>query len=272
MKRFDLNNEDSNSNITVFQMEGQKYITNGKVVLKSSQVKKGLFNLASYDFKFLNAENQYSAIIEALNSLNENVDILNDVSDFHTVPGFLKNVKNQPEVLVISALKADGKSLRFVKNKTLEICKLAVESDPYALRYVPASLQTEDVCLSAIIKEHSTLYLVKRKAVINQHIMGMVQKDDSKIVKAIKGLFGLSSTPKMVHSVVTEASINRQNFLAKILSVEPMAIKNMPFASQDLQKIAVQHDVNALRYINNPSKEVYLKALQSVNKTTNLYV
>jgi hypothetical protein len=50
------------------------------------------------------------------------------------------------------AISTYGELLKIVpfENKTLKICKLAVEQSPYALKYVPYNLKTTHLCRNAI--------------------------------------------------------------------------------------------------------------------------
>lgn len=250
MKRIDISTILPSSNISVFQMEGHKYVTNGKMLLRSSQI--GRFK--NYKLETLNAKMQENEINKALNDLNEDINVETDIPEFVILPGFLKYLNVQPHALVSHILSVDGKALRFVKDKTPELCKIAVANSSRALAYVPASLQTEDICMTAVLKDHTAIHLIKRTAMINRDIKGMVPGNS---------FFGLSKTDKLVPGVVVPGCINRRNFFAKVLEIEPMAIKHMHGADEVLQRIAVNHDVNTLRYINNPAREIYLEAINA---------
>lgn len=266
MKRIDLNKKIEGSNITVFQMEGDKYITDGNIILNSSQV--GF--MKNYSFSTFNATSHEKEIKKALSELNEDVNIESDIAEFVTLPDFLKYVKSPTSSLISHIVSVDGRALRFVKEKTEELCKLAISNYPKALRYVPASLQTEEICLLAITQEPSTLTFIKHSSIINKSVKGMVPAYNDPILSIFKRILGLKSESKMVKGTLVPGFVNRQNFLAKVLSLNPMAIKNIPSATLELQKIAIHHNVNALRYIKNPSKDIYLEALKSVNEN-NVY-
>lgn len=253
MKRIDLKNVVKGSDITVFQMEGHKYVANRKMILRSSQI--GFWK--NYDFVNLNATLQEKEIKKALNELNEDVNIETDIPEFVVLPGFLKYLDHQTSAVVEKALVADGSALRHVKDKTLELCKIAVESTGKALRYVPASMQNEEICMVAILKDNAAIHMIKRDALISRDVKGMVNGTT---------FFGLGKSDKMVPGVVIPGSVNKRNFFAKVLAVDPMAIKHMHTSDETLQKIAVNHNTEALRYINNPSKEIYLEAINMANK------
>lgn len=253
MKRIDLKNEVKGSDITVFQMEGHKYVANKRMILRSSQI--GF--LKNYDFATLNAELQEKEIRKALNELNEDVNVETDIPEFVTLPGFLKYLSVQTKTVVEKALIADGTALRHVKDKTPDLCKIAVENTGKALRYVPASMQNEEICMIAILKDNTAIHMIKRDALISRDVKGMVNGTT---------FFGLGKSDKMVPGVVIPGSVNKRNFFAKVLAVDPMAIKHMHTSDETLQKIAVNHNTDTLRYINNPSKEVYLEAINVAKK------
>lgn len=249
MKKINLSNVVQGSKITVFQMEGHKYVTNGTMLLRSSQI--GRFK--NYKLETLNAKSQEAEINKALNELTENVNVETDIPEFVILPGFLKYLKVQPASLVSHILSVDGKALRFVKDKTLDLCEIAVKSSSRALAYVPASMQTEEICMIAVLKDYTSIHLIKRTALINHDIKGMVHGTS---------FFGLRKTDKLVPGIVVPGNINRRNFFAKVLEIEPMAIKHIHGADEVLQRIAIKNDVNTLRYINNPSRDIYLEAVR----------
>lgn len=253
MKRIDLKNVVKGSDITVFQMEGHKYVANRKMILRSSQI--GFWK--NYDFVNLNATLQEKEIKKALNELNEDVNIETDIPEFVVLPGFLKYLDVQTPAIVEKALVADGTALRHVKDKNLELCKIAVTSTGQALRYVPASMQNEEICMVAILKDNTAIHMIKRDALICRDIKGMVHGTT---------FFGLGKSNKMVPGVVTPGSVSKRNFFAKVLAVEPLAIKHMHTSDETLQKIAVTHNIDSLRYINNPSRDVYIEAINVAKK------
>lgn len=62
----------------------------------------------------------------------------------------LKYVKNQTEEICLAAINENYCALGDVENKTEKICLAAVKRNGYALRYVPAHLQTEEICKEAL--------------------------------------------------------------------------------------------------------------------------
>ena len=64
--------------------------------------------------------------------------------DGHT----LEYVKERTHEICLEAVKRHGLALRFVKNQTSEICLQAVKQYGYALEYVKE--QTVDICLEAV--------------------------------------------------------------------------------------------------------------------------
>jgi hypothetical protein len=56
---------------------------------------------------------------------------------------FLHDIKrfNPPEINLL---------IKFIKNKTEEICKLAVKQNGYLLKYIDNELKTEEICKLAV--------------------------------------------------------------------------------------------------------------------------
>lgn len=62
----------------------------------------------------------------------------------------LQYIDNQTDRICFEAIRQNPLSLVLVKNKTIPICLEAVRLNPNALQYVPASLQTLEICEKAL--------------------------------------------------------------------------------------------------------------------------
>jgi flagellar biosynthesis/type III secretory pathway chaperone len=101
--------------------------------------------------------------------------VITEVSDFKDVSdGFwisilskdgnaLKYVKEQTYEIYKLAVQQDGYSLEYVEEQTEEICKLAVQQDGYSLEYVREQFKTEEICKLAVQQNGYALQYVKEQ-------------------------------------------------------------------------------------------------------------
>lgn len=63
----------------------------------------------------------------------------------------------------LNAVENNPYCLKYVKNKTPKICKIAIESDPNLLQYV--DVQTEKMCLMAVSRDYRAIKYVKKPTI-----------------------------------------------------------------------------------------------------------
>lgn len=74
-----------------------------------------------------------------------------------------KNIQyvKQNQDLCLQAVRTKGKTLRYVKHKTLDICNAAVENDYRALEFVPRRYQHDAMIQSCIQRDANSIFHVK---------------------------------------------------------------------------------------------------------------
>jgi hypothetical protein len=138
----------------------------------------------------------------------------------------LRYVKNQTEEICRLAVQHYGPALQYVENQTEEICKLAVEQNGWALQYVNDKLKTEEICTLAIKHNVRSVSFLKDTDFENEEFC----------IKLIK--------------IVTE-----QNPSATLALMQ-----NLNYQTEEICKWAVQKNGDAIRYV----KPEYRDACKSV--------
>ena len=88
--------------------------------------------------------------------------IANNKEAGNYIPEYLENDNDLIKYLMMEdLLKQNGMLLKDFNDPSIEMCKIAVEQNAYALMYVPKDSQTLELCILAISKFCSALQFVK---------------------------------------------------------------------------------------------------------------
>ena len=189
-----------------------------------------------------------------MDSSNKSIDIINMIITDNKLRQFyvnyIQNMKipdyilllrlteNPSEELQKSAIKQDGKAIKYISNPSEELKKFSIISlDPEDILFVDNP--TEEMKFFAVEKNDKAI-----KYIINQSVE--LQKEairqNISSIKYIKNPF--EDVQKMV--------VKKDAFFIKY-------IKN---PTEDVQKIAVQHNGFLIQFIDNPSENVQMEALK----------
>lgn len=144
----------------------------------------------------------------------------------------LKFIKNQTEKLCKIAVRKNGLSLKFVREQTIEICEEAINQNPDALRFVKE--QTYDLCKMAVQKDGYVLKYVKEQT--DDICMTAVQQQVGLVLKYVK-----NQTDE-----ICRISVQRNGYSLKYVKEQ----------TYDICKIAVQEEENALKYVKDQTDEI----------------
>lgn len=75
----------------------------------------------------------------------------------------LRYVKNKTPQICLEAVQLDGEALQFVENQTLEICLAAIRQNCHAIRFVKH--QTHELCMEAVKQNGYTLKHVQNQTI-----------------------------------------------------------------------------------------------------------
>jgi len=138
----------------------------------------------------------------------------------------LQHVKNKTEEICRLAIQHYGPALKYVEHQTEEICKLAVEQNGWALQYVNDNFKTEEICTLAIKQNVRSVSFLKNTDFEKEEFF----------IKLIK--------------IVTEQKPS------EILAL----IQNLNYQTEEICKWAVQQTGDAIRYV----KPEYRDACKSI--------
>jgi hypothetical protein len=135
------------------------------------------------------------------------------------------------------AVQQNGYALKYVKNQTDEICNLAVIQNPYTVYYVKD--QTEEICKLAVQQNGIALRHVKEKT---EEICKLAVQQNGEALKYVK---------------------NQTEDICKIaVQQNGEALKYVKNQTEYICKIAVQQNGSALYYVKDQTEEICKMAVQ----------
>ena len=163
----------------------------------------------------------------------------------------LEFIKNQTEELCMTTIKQYSPcALRYAKNQTDKMCKLAVNMNPFMLRYVKEQYQTNEICKLAI--QQNSLIL---KYVINQteELCILAVQKNGNALEYVKEQYQTEEICKLAiqqNSYAQRYVINQTDELC-ILAVKQngLALQFVKMQTAELCILAVQQDNDALHYV-----------------------
>jgi hypothetical protein len=199
------------------------------------------------------------------------------INDFYTTaintnPYAITNIKQQTEHLCLEAIKKKPDVFRFVKNKTLNICKEALKSDGYLIEYIDINNRTFDLCMIAVKQRGLSLKYVPHSK--------MSKEEYKKIcMEAIKNdPYSLSYVVDQTEDICMEAIKNdistlrfvyqtqRKKIYDEVIERNPYALIYMEDQTEELCMKAVQKDQNMLKYVKNKTESIIKLASLFDNK------
>ena len=116
--------------------EGIKYIPKHQIDLELCFISVNKFgsSIQYLPFQFLQ------------NSALQMAAVKKDALNLRFIPKMIQN-----DFVILFAVKKDGLSLSFVKNKTCEICSIAMNQNPEAIRFVPEKIKKK-LCQNSSLK------------------------------------------------------------------------------------------------------------------------
>ena len=117
--------------------------------------------------------------------IEEFIETYDDISQFIIqTPSNIRYIKNQTEELCKLAVSQDGFALQYVQNQTEEICKLAVSQNGIAVIYVKN--QTEELCKLAVSQNGIALQYVQNQT---EEICKLAVSQDHRVLGWVNSKF-----------------------------------------------------------------------------------
>ena len=186
--------------------------------------------------------------------------------DFCTDKLIIKNVikfSDIPDEFWLNMVSRNHKMFKYVKNKSEDICILAVKQNGYALKYVPYNLITNEMCMSAVQQNGTALEYVPNNFITNEICIAAVQKD-AWALKYVK-----EQTPEICLLAIKENGGVLQHVKDQTEELCALAIKENYYAfkyvreqTEELCKLAVQEDGFMLEYVKTQTPEICELAVQ----------
>lgn len=173
------------------------------------------------------------------------------------IPGVsLKNVRDVSREIILEVLKNAGRELAYVANPTAEMCITAVKQDGRALQYVPADMQTEELCLMAARAPRGEVL----QWVTNQteQICDLACQYD---------IFNIRHT-KFLNATICRNAVERYGDLLKYVKEQTeelcliavrkdgLALQYVKEQTEAIRLVAVTQNERAIMFVSNPSREV----------------
>jgi hypothetical protein len=152
-------------------------------------------------------------------------------------------------------VKTDPCNIRYVKNKSHEICKLAVESNAYAIDYLNQKCQTDEICMLAIKTylnsfvniRNKTLelcnYVLVRDGLLLRYIKNQTEEMCELAIKNNPSAFEFvkNKTPKLCNM-----AISKDGNLIRFVKIQ----------TQEICQIAVRQNKDSIQFVNKKYKYV----------------
>lgn len=146
---------------------------------------------------------------------------------------------------VDSQKSTNGKLLKYVKEQTYELCKLAVEQDPEAFMFVKEEFITDELCELVLSKKGKMLQCFKHKNMITEELYKLAVKQNGLALEFVKE--------------------EHQTYEMCKLAVEQnaWALQYVKNQTDELCKLAVQKDGSTLQFVKNQTEEICILAVKN---------
>lgn len=147
-------------------------------------------------------------------------------------------IKDPDDELGVRLVERDGMHLHMIMNPPMRTIEAALKQNPLAIKYVPASRQTPELCESAVKRNPLALAYVSSVFMTTELCLFAIHK----IPHTIK--YVLKHTPKMIRAAVTRDP--------SVMGI----IRNVPC---DVILEAIEKDPMAFRFVNHQAlpKAIY---------------
>lgn len=187
---------------------------------------------------------------------------------------------------LLEILKENGLVLKYIKNKTSEICLEAVTRNGLALAATPKELRTSEMCLTAIDNDPNALVVILGRDQTEQQCLLAVQHDPSTVkFVSIKNLTRqvwktcLEKDPLALDSIRNQneeickfafdldsnsfkhARIRTPEFLRYVVTQKPSLISELQGKDNMLDYLAVESDPLVIGLVKNQTEDLILGAL-----------
>ena len=142
--------------------------------------------------------------------------------------------EEQTEELCRLAVQQNGLALKYVKNQTEEICKLAVQQNVYALEYVKIE-QTEEICKLAVQEYGYVLQFVKEQT---EEICKLAVQEYGYVLQFVK------EQTEEICKLAVQQNGNALQYVKK--------------QTEKICKLAVQQHPSALCYVPEHMKHLFM--------------
>ena len=160
----------------------------------------------------------------------------------------LEFVKVQTEALCIYALDLDyNTAIEYINNFSERVCRHMISKSPMLLEYIPDERQTEDICISAVMKDPISLIFVCNKT---NTICKIAVEQDYSMLKHIDQ--NDKTNKEFIYGLCVEAILQH-----------PCAIRFIRNQTSELCELAIEcsNDGVIMDYITNPSIEICRKTI-----------
>lgn len=173
----------------------------------------------------------------------------------------LNHIPNPSNDMIEATLSKDGKGIAHISILNADFCAMAVQTTKSAIKYVPRSFLTEEMCWQALYHNVNLFdYTWKTKDMCeyvlkyNGYLIASIldPTEDLCIQAVTTSPFALKYIQDQTNDVIMAA-----------LSVTGMAIKYVTHQTDELCMIAVARDGTALNYVRNKTREICLKAFET---------
>ncbi len=145
------------------------------------------------------------------------------------------------------------KSFKYIKNKTFEICKLALNYDPFLLQFIEN--QTEEICLISVKKNGLSIKFIENQT---EKICFQAVEQTGLALQYIKNqTYDICIKSVEQNGLALEYVEDKTNEICfKALDNNLKALKYIDIQTEEICQYAVNIHGSALIYIHEPSKEV----------------
>lgn len=205
-------------------------------------------------------------------------------------PFLLEHVIDQNDSICKLALKLNINTFKLIRNQTEEICKYVINQNPFMIKYIIN--QTDELCYQTIIKNIDCIkYITNPNSEICLYVILMkpeyIQYIKNPSIELCKLAIDKDSNLYFTIVAVDEENIDLNEYVFKkypiifsklyyksdsacniALKLDGLNIRYIKDPSEDMCKIAINQNITAIEFINNPTYEIY----KYVHSIDNIYL
>ena len=157
----------------------------------------------------------------------------------------------------MEAIKTDPDALRYIPQEMLseELCLDVVKRNGHVLKYIPQHLQTEEMCIEALTNDfHALKYIHEHTENITNEAIKIFRSDPIKHVYDFKHL-----------------KFQPEDLCWLLINHDVECIMHIPNPTEEMCMFCIEKECNVLRYIKNKTDKICFKALE-INCDTITYI